>query len=878
MNESSEDDSSSSETIHAPHFPFPKTNFGDNNTASEKRSGGKGSTSNPNHADLHSSSKGTSQESYPPEIDEQFAKELRASISATRQFFFNHQHPDGYWVAELEGDALLQSETIMLLAFIGEEESDLAKGCAAQLLETQLEDGGWGMYTGGKSDICNTVKAYFALKLTGHDPSSEIMRRARKRALELGGADKVNSFVMFYLAILGQIPHSICPAVPPQMMLLPKWFPINIYAMSAWSRTIFVPLSIVSALAPVREIPAEKGIKELFVKEPQQWGPLVAPGKKLTRNPFSWDWFFRGCNKIMWACRKIGLTPFRKVAIQKALDWTKKHCEKSDGPGAIYPPIIWTWIAFKALGYSNDSAEIEYCRKQLDDLLIRNEKKGTIRVQPCKSPVWDTSLTLKSLMMGGLTAAHPAVKKGLQWVRSRHIKEQGDWSETVKTPPGGWCFEFNNVFYPDCDDTAMALMVLAGRFDELNETENSSINPIQSNKPHQSGQFDQSSQSGQSGRALQLREITETKMDAQTPGNLPPDLRILVGGQCNSLQEAKSKTLDIAETTAALESGLRWLFAMQNKDGGWAAFDRENNKEFLCKVPFADHNAMIDPSTPDLSGRVLESLGRLGFRIEKDAAIDHAVIYMKKEQQADGSWFGRWGVNYIYGTWQGLTGLAAVGVSPDDPAIQAGANWLLAHQDSSGGWGESPDSYQNPSLRGNGEPTASQTAWALMGLMAAGKRNDPAVQRGIRFLLERQRKDGTWFEPEFTGTGFPLVFYLKYHYYSVYFPLMALSMYAAKTRVTNVAICETETILRMQNVRIFSPESEYYNNSRFNENSVTKNGLHTSSTNSHHVDSTNESDKIESNIHIPSHHLDKKVSDKRGGKSNSVPSLKLFLG
>ncbi|MDR3183590.1 MAG: terpene cyclase/mutase family protein [Planctomycetaceae bacterium] len=719
---------------------------------------------------------------------------LRRAISATRHFFFNHQHPDGYWVAELEGDALLQSETIMLLAFLGEESSELAKACAVQLLDTQLPDGGWGMYTGGKSDVNNTVKGYFALKLTGHDPSADYMQKARVRTLELGGVDKVNSFTRFYLAVLGQIPHNVCPAVPPQMMLLPPWSPINIYSMSAWSRTIFVPLSIVSALAPVREIPAEKGIKEIFVKHPSQWGQLTAPGKKLSKNPFSWDRFFRLCNSAMWLCRRFGITPLRKRGIEKAKQWTLEHCKESDGPGAIYPPIVWTWIAFKALGYSDDSEEIQYCRKQLNDLVIRSEERGSVRIQPCKSPLWDTALTLKALMLGGLTAAHPSVKKGVQWVRSRHIKDTvGDWSKQWSTKdfsrdnspfsilhpqlPNGWCFEFNNAFYPDCDDTAMALMVLAGRFD--------------CGGAHFQGNV---SQGGQTN-------------------SLPPDLRLMVCESFDSLEEAKQSALDVADTTAAIKSGIHWLLAMQNKDGGWGAFDRNNDLEVLCKVPFADHNAMIDPSTPDLTGRVMESLGRLGFRVGQNPEIDRVVKYMRKKQQADGSWFGRWGVNYIYGTWQALTGLTAVGVAAEDSAVAAGANWLLAHQQSCGGWGESPDSYQDPSLRGCGTPTASQTAWAVMGLIAAGRIDDTAVERGVKFLLDRQRGDGTWFEPEFTGTGFPLVFYLKYHYYSVYFPLMALSLYASqKGGGAGVRFDDEEMILRMQNVRIFSPETACYNN------------------------------------------------------------------
>jgi squalene-hopene/tetraprenyl-beta-curcumene cyclase len=770
---------------------------------------------------------------------------LRRAISSTQQFFFNHQHPDGYWVAELEGDALLQSETILLLAFLGELDSDLARQCAVHLLDTQLPDGGWGMYTGGKSDVNNTVKAYFALKLTGHPANADYMQKARVRALELGGVDNVNSFTRFYLAILGQIPHRVCPAVPPQMMLLPKWFPINIYSMSAWSRTIFVPLSIVSALAPVREIPHEFSIKEIFIKPPEKWKPLVAPGKQTVSNPFSWDNFFRCCNSIMWTCRKLGLTPLRKLALNSAKKWTLEHCKNSDGPGAIYPPIIWGWIAFKSLGYADDSPEVKYFRDQLHSHIIRNEKRDSVRIQPCKSPVWDTALTLKALMLGGLTPSNPAVKKGVQWIRSRHIKQDGDWSKNVnvKTGVSGWCFEFNNAFYPDSDDTAMALMVLAGRFDEAKAIMQSS-----------------NSKSATDSQKIMLSEIRDSiedkTFDHGKAGVLPPELRLLATESNDSVEAAKSSMLDITETTSALESGLRWLLSMQNKDGGWGAFDHNNNREFLCKIPFADHNAMIDPSTPDLTARVMESLGRLGFRIGNSKTIDRVVAYIKREQKADGSWFGRWGVNYIYGTWQALTGLTSVGVNTNDSAIVSGADWLLSHQHPSGGWGESPDSYFDVSLKGHGTPTASQTAWAIMGLIAAGKQNENAVKRGIRFLLDRQRDDGTWYEPEFTGTGFPMVFYLKYHYYSVYFPLMALSIYAAKAEVSNAVAVENEIILKLQRVKIFSPENEFYNNARIND----------------------KPEKFEI-VKPKSQSLEKSDSnEKEQKKSQTTPTLKIFMG
>jgi len=209
--------------------------------------------------------------------------------------------------------------------------------------------------------------------------------------------------------------------------------------------------------------------------------------------------------------------------------------------------------------------------------------------------------------------------------------------------------------------------------------------------------------------------------------------------------------------------------------------------ELLCKVPFADHNAMIDPSSPDLAGRVLEAFGRVGYRVGH-ATVDRACEYLRARQECDGSWFGRWGVNYIYGTWQAIEGLVAVGVACDDPAVVAAADWLVEHQQPGGGWGESPESYADRAWAGRGEPTPSQTAWALAGLVAAGRGDSEAVEHGTRWLLDRQHDDGSWEETAFTGTGFPKVFYLRYHYYRIYFPLIALLRAGRAAAVSNRAV------------------------------------------------------------------------------------------
>lgn len=657
-----------------------------------------------------------------------------AAAGLTREWLLARQHADGHWCAELEGDTILESEYILLLAWLGQEQTPIARKCAAYLVEKQLPTGGWGMYPGGKLEISGSVKAYFALKLTGHDPNADYMQLARRAIREAGGADAINSFTRFYLALLGQISYDHCPAVPPELMLLPKWSPINIYRMSAWSRTIVVPLAIMWAHRPVRKIAAEQGISELFLQDPDQWPELRCPGLSQERGWFSWDRFFRQADRTLKWLETRGITPLRQRALKSAELWMIDRFAHSDGLGAIFPPIIWSIVALKCLGYAEDSPEMRYNFDHLKALTI--EQQYTARLQPCKSPVWDTALTLRALAVSEMASggsespensANTAIDKAIDWLLDKEVTRRGDWAAYVSVPPAGWFFEYQNEFYPDVDDTAMVLIAMA-------EVRNGSGFGVQGS-----------------------------------------------GGKVNLKRHASSLTPQASERqtrgiTAACERARNWMLAMQNRDGGWGAFDRDNDAEFLCRVPFADHNAMIDPSTPDLAGRSLEALAMWNQPVD-DPAMRRGVEYLRNTQERDGAWLGRWGVNYIYGTWQALVGLTATGVSTDDATIKRGATWLLSHQHACGGWGESADSYEQPELRGHGPVTASQTAWAVLGLMAAGMHDHPAVERGIYYLLDTQRPDGGWDELEFTGTGFPRVFYLRYHYYPIYFPLLALATF-----------------------------------------------------------------------------------------------------
>ena len=488
-----------------------------------------------------------------------------------------------------------------------------------------------------------------------------------------------------------------------------------------------MPLSIMASCRPVADLEPHLGISELFLRRPDQWPPLRCPGKPERPGLISWDRFFRTLDRGIKWLERHGCTPLRGRALQAAEQWMIERFDDSEGLGAIFPPMIFSIVALKCLGYADDSDEVTYCHKHLDGLVIEDEH--SLHLQPCKSPIWDTAITLRALAASGVEADDPAVEHGVEWLLANEVRRQGDWFETVDAQPGGWCFEHANAFYPDVDDTVMVLMALANQF----------------------------------GDAV---------VDAQDSG-----LRLVAERPELTRQRAHRRAATIDRLAGTMQRALDWVLALQNRDGGWGAFDRDNDREFLCHVPFADHNAMIDPSTPDLAGRTLEMLGHLGRRVG-ETVVDRAVDYIRAEQRPDGSWFGRWGVNYIYGTWQSLAGLAAVGVPPSDPMMSRGADWLLAHQQPCGGWGESPESYAQPHLRGQGPVTASQTAWALLGLMAAGQHQHAAVARGIRWLLETQQADGTWLEREYTGTGFPQVFYLRYHYYPIYFPLLALAAWA----------------------------------------------------------------------------------------------------
>ncbi len=701
--------------------------------------------------------------------------ELLQAVHRTRDWLLAQQHEEGYWVGELEGDTILESEYILLLAWLGRGQSEAAVRAARYLLQKQQPHGGWGLFPSGPLEISASVKAYLALKITGHDPESEPMVRAREAIRAAGGAEKVNSFTRYYLALLGIISYRQCPAVPPEIMLLPRWAPLHISQMSAWSRTIVVPLSLLWAFQPCRPLPREHRIDELFLDAPERL-PVSMPKCAVLddlrqRHWIDWGAFFRGVDRCWKWLESVRIKPLRQRAIRRAAEWMLDRLQDSDGLGAIFPPIIWSIVALRCLGYAEDDPLVVQQLHELEKLTISEGE--TDRLQPCHSPVWDTAIAILALRDAGVPPSHPAIRRGAEWLLSKESRRRGDWQQRhPHLDPAGWYFEFRNDFYPDVDDTAMVVMALA---ESLGGAERTAYTATLVSQPGS-----QAAPSRSDGRSRLGDDSPAAVLTARRPAGRWSD-RTLRGAQ---ERETAARTLaDIAAlqpTLEAIRRGVRWLLVMQSRNGGWGAFDADNTRELLTRVPFADHNAMIDPPTADITARVLEMFGRLG--VQSHSAIERALAFVWQQQESDHAWYGRWGVNYIYGTWQCLVGLRAIGIAAHDLRLQRAADWLESKQQADGGWGESPLSYDDPTLRGVGPTTPSQTAWAVMGLMAAGRTNSSAVRRGVQYLLQRQLPDGTWEEPEFTGTGFPKVFYLRYHLYRVSFPLMALGRYIRELR------------------------------------------------------------------------------------------------
>jgi squalene-hopene/tetraprenyl-beta-curcumene cyclase len=596
------------------------------------------------------------------------------------------QAPGGWWKGELETNVTMDAEDLLLRRFLGVLTDDISRPAAEWIRSQQRDDGTWANFFGGPGDLSTTVEAYVALKLAGDPVDADHMRRARGWILEHGGLERTRVFTRLWMALFGLWSWDDLPALPPELIFLPRWFPFNVYDWACWARQTIVPLTIVGSFRPNRPIGFD--IDEIRSGLPRP------PRDRLS----TWKGRFERLDDALHAYERRPSRPLRAEARRRATEWILRRQEADGGWGGIQPPWVYSMMALNLMGYPNDHPAMRAGFQGLEGFTIRDDRGR--RLEACQSPVWDTALAVIGLSDAGVPGDHPAILAAADWLLGEEISVTGDWA--VRRPnlqPGGWAFEFANDNYPDIDDTAEVVLALR-------------------------------------------------RVDHPNPGLVD----------------------------SAIERGVRWTTGMQSSDGGWAAFDADNTRALAYELPFCDFGAVIDPPSADVTAHVLEMLAGEGRSGER--AFRRGLGWLARSQEPDGSWFGRWGANFVYGTGAVLQATMAGGIARQDERIRRAVAWLEGRQNADGGWGEDLRSYDDPGTwAGRGTSTASQTAWALLGLLAAGERGAPTVERGIRFLVGTQRPDGTWDEPHYTGTGFPRDFYINYHLYRLIFPVQALGRF-----------------------------------------------------------------------------------------------------
>jgi squalene-hopene/tetraprenyl-beta-curcumene cyclase len=610
-----------------------------------------------------------------------------SAVERARAHLLGRQADAGWWKGELRTNVTMDAEDLLLRQFLGILDPVDLDAAARWIRSQQRADGTWANFEGGPGDLSTTIEAYAALRLAGDPADAEHLAAARAFILESGGIEASRVFTRIWLALFGEWSWDDLPAMPPELVLLPSWVPLNVYDWACWARQTVVPITVVATLRPVRRLPF--ALDELHTGHPAARG---RGGIAATA--------FNALDRALKLYHRSPVKPARGLAMRRAAEWILARQEADGGWGGIQPPWVYSILALHLLGYPLDHPALRAALDGLEGFLVREvTADGPVRrLEACQSPVWDTCLAVTALLDAGAAPDDPAIVRASQWLLGEEIRVRGDWSVTrPDLEPGGWAFEFANDGYPDVDDTAEVVLALDRVGDE-----------------------------------------------------------------------------HVAGVADAVLRGVNWVVGMQSRDGGWAAFDADNTQRLIEKLPFSDFGAVIDPPSADVTAHSVEMLAHLGMA-DTEAAV-RGVQWLLDDQQADGSWFGRWGANYVYGTGAAVPALVAAGVDRASEPIQRAVAWLEAQQNPDGGWGEDLRSYEDPTWRGRGASTPSQTAWALLALLAVDPGTE-AVRRGIAWLVADQRPDGGWDEDLYTGTGFPGDFYINYEMYRLVFPLSALGRY-----------------------------------------------------------------------------------------------------
>ncbi|GFF56680.1 squalene--hopene cyclase [Aspergillus udagawae] len=675
---------------------------------------------------------------------------VRAALSAldkATQYSVDQMKEGTHWCGELRSNPTVTAEYVFLQQALGLSIAEQAAQPLIQwLLSQQNPDGSWGIAPNYPGDVSTSTEAYFALKILQFPAHHTVMQNAREYIRSVGGVAKVRIFTRFYLAMFGLFPWEAVPELPAELILMPDWAPINIYRFSSWARSTIVPLLIVSHHRPVYSLPplgsrgdpaASTFLDELWLDPsikmvPYQQQPASSNSSGGSDRLAT---VFLVIDRILHSLDGLRFLPFiRGYSRRSCISWILEHQEDSGDWAGIFPPMHLGLLALTLEGFKITDPRVVKGLEAVERFSWEDHQGR--RIQACVSPTWDTILMSIALCDASLTSfpssSHTEncrkLQSAIDWIRNRQLVTQpyGDWrvySANKAAQGGGFSFEYFNTWYPDVDDTAAAIIAF--------------------------------------------------------------------------LKHGSSSSSSLDKTHYSVTRAVHWILGMQNKDGGWGAFDINNDALFLNKIPFSDMDSLCDPSSADVTGRVLEAFGLLVFQSPDSAcarisseflsqilrASDRAIEYLARNQESNGSWYGRWdtnsNINSIY-----IPALTT-------PAVQ----WIMSIQNRDGGWGESLESYRYPSSDrleiDHHLSTASQTAWAVMALLPyfnLAPDVGTAIEHGVGYLIKTQTKQeqegrdsgsgaATWEETTYTGTGFPNFFYIGYAFYPHYFPMMALGRY-----------------------------------------------------------------------------------------------------
>lgn len=618
-------------------------------------------------------------------------EEVEQALDRAVARLLERQLPDGSWSGELESNASITAEYLLLQRFLGLANPVREAAVVKYLRGQQRDDGSFGIAPEVQGDVSITAEVLVALRAAGVPAQDHQVQGAWRFVEANGGLRATRLFTRMWLALGGLWPWHEIPAIPPEWMLVPPQQLGSIYDLASWARATTVPLTILRSLRTV--FPLDRPSRDELPLGPHRPGVGAPTWKVVDR-----------------ALRTYGRLPrvgVRERALARAERWIVEHQEADGSWAGIQPPWVYGLMALRARGYQLDHPVMKRGLEALETFGIEDEQG--FRLQACVSPVWDTALALWALLDAGIPGDHPALVKAVDWLVAREVSKAGDWAvRRPGAPHGGWPFEFYNDQYPDTDDTAVVLSALT---------------------------------------------VAGHDRQEQSP----------VG--------------------AAMRRAVDWLLVMQGSDGGYGAFDADNNRSWVEHLPIADFGEMLDRPSPDVTAHVIEALSRLGGE-DLVPTRDRALAWLRASEEGSGAYYGRWGVNYVYGDAAVATALATTGEAEDRERLGRIGEWVRLNQHASGGFGESVLSYHDHAHIGRGEPTPSQTAWALLALLEAyDSCAEPetkslflaATESAVGWLLRDQQEDGGWTDQQFTGTGFPRAFYLRYHLYATIFPVMALA-------------------------------------------------------------------------------------------------------